>query len=264
MNDFSSLTLLAIQTALGSGTILKKGFETHFEIREKEGVHNLVTEMDLKSEEWILSSLKKAFPSHGYCSEEKGGVCPTQKEIVWIIDPLDGTVNFAHEIPIFSVSIAACKNAQPFLGVVYQPMTNELFVAEKNKGAFLNGKKLFVSKTKTLSKAFLATGFPYKLKENPDQCIDRFLPVLKEGLPFRRLGSAALDLCYVAAGRFDGFWETNLQAWDIAAGLLLVEEAGGKVSDWRGNFWKMKENNAILASNGKIHEDLLSLITIEN
>jgi myo-inositol-1(or 4)-monophosphatase len=263
MNDFSSLTLSALQTSLAAGNLLKRGFQTHFKIQKKEGMHNLVTEWDLQSEKEILASLKKAFPTHGFYSEEKDNAFPADKEIVWVIDPLDGTVNFAHGIPIFCVSIAATKNKKPFLGVIYQPMTEELFVAEKGKGAFLNGKKLQVSQNANISDAFLATGLPYLLKENPDLCIERLVSVLKQGLPVRRLGSAAIDLSYVAAGRFDSFWENNLKPWDIAAGILLIEEAGGKVSDWSGKFWEMKENNAILASNGKIHEDLLSLITVK-
>jgi len=259
MNDFSCMTLQAIQTALLAGHLLKKGFDTSFSIQEKEGMYNLVTEYDLKSEEVILSSLRKAFPSHGFLSEEKGKE-HIEKEVVWVIDPLDGTVNFAHGIPHFSISIAATMDKKPFVGVVYQPMTQELFVAEKNKGAFLNGKKLCVSSNSNLMKAFLATGFPYNLRDNPDRCMERLFNVLKEGLPLRRLGSAAIDLAYVATGRFDGFWETNLGAWDCAAGVLLVEEASGKISDFEGREWQMKEKNALLASNGKIHEALLSLM----
>jgi myo-inositol-1(or 4)-monophosphatase len=262
MNDLSCFTLVAIQAALLAGNLLKSGFRTSFQIQEKEGTHNLVTEYDFKSEESILSSLKQAFPSHGFLSEEKGEMKNKTSSIVWIIDPLDGTVNFAHEIPHFCVSIAATKQGHPLLGIVFQPMTNELFVAEKGKGAFLNGKPLSVSKTDDLANSFLATGFPYNLQENPHQCKDRFCKVMQAGIPLRRLGSAALDLAYVAAGRFDGFWEVHLAPWDVAAGVLLVEESKGRITSLEGDALRLEKPEALLASNGKIHESLLSLLHV--
>ena len=179
----------------------------------------------------------------------------------WIIDPLDGTVNFAHRIPFFAVNIALEISSEIVSAVTFSPLIDELFIAEKGKGAYLNGKKINVSKVESLDNAFLATGFPYNLNSNPEKCIERFVDIIKTGIPIRRLGSAALDLAYLAAGRFDGYWETNLGAWDCAAGILLIEEAQGKISDWKGNkFILSPSNNSIVGSNVKIHEPLINIL----
>ena len=153
-----------------------------------------------------------------------------KSDVTWIIDPLDGTVNFARNIPVFSVSIAAAIDQKIVCGVVYQPITQELFIAEKDKGAYLNGKQLFVSKVAQFDEALMSTGFPYNVDKNPLHCVEKFAQMQVKGVPIRRLGSAAIDLAYVAAGRYDVFWEVGLHPWDMAAGKLLVEEAGGTVS----------------------------------
>lgn len=258
-SDISPLSLLAIEAALQAGGELKKGFNTSYSISSKPGRHNLVTEYDTLAEEIILSKIKKEFPDHSLLAEESGEKISSSK-ITWIVDPLDGTVNFAHGIPIFSVSIAAAYENEILCGVVYNPITQELFTAQKNKGSFLNGKPLKVSATQSLQEAFLATGFPYNLEENPLGCIHQLMHALKQGLPVRRLGSAALDLSYTAAGRFDGYWEASLQPWDLAAGKLIVEEAGGKITDYAGKPCNSKEAGSVVASNGVLHVSMLQLL----
>lgn len=257
--EIASLTATAIQAALGAGEILLRGFGGSFRTTYKEGRHNLVTEYDTASEKYILDLIKKRFPSHSTLSEEAG---KEQKKspIVWIIDPLDGTVNFAHGIPIFSVSIAVAVNGKIVSGVVYQPLLKELFIAEKGQGAYLNGTRLAVSNVSKMDKAFLVTGFPYDVDKNPLGCIDQMATVLKQGIPLRRLGSAALDLSYVAAGRFDGYWEVSLHPWDLAAGKLLVEEAGGIVSHYDGLPHKIFCHDTILATNNKLHKSMVKFL----
>jgi myo-inositol-1(or 4)-monophosphatase len=257
MINTEELTISAINAALSAGEILRKGFNTHFTINKKEGRHNLVTEYDLLSEKHIIEQIKGKYPSHNILSEEAGFIGNDSSEIQWIIDPIDGTVNFAHGIPAFAVSIAAKQEDTIILGVTYQPITNELFVAQKNKGAFLNGKQFFVSQVKDLNEAVIGTGFPYNLNENPGNCLERFLHMAKIGMPIRRMGSATIDLAYLACSRLDGFWEINLGPWDCAAGLLFIEEAKGCVTTWDGKPFEIKEKNQILASNGYLHEQLL-------
>lgn len=258
-SDFSEITRTAIEAALIASDILKGGFQTKYKIEKKEGKHNLVTEYDLLSEKTIISFINEKFPTHSILCEEKGS-CDKKSEYTWIIDPLDGTVNFAHSIPMFAVSIAVQKNDEIISAVTLNPMVNELFVAEKSKGAFLNGEKLEVTNTKILDDAFLATGFPYNLYENPNKCQDRFLNILKLGLPIRRIGVASLDLAYVAAGRFDIFWETGLGPWDCAAGILLIEEAHGKTTHYDGSKVMLQKKNTIVASNIFLHDEFLNLM----
>jgi len=253
------LTLAAIDAALEAGDLLRSGFRTPFKISSKEGRHNLVTDYDRKAEETILSFLRKNVPDSHFLAEESGKT-GEEKELFWIIDPLDGTVNFAHKIPIFSVSIALERKGEIFCGVVYQPIQNELFAAEKGKGAFLNSEPIRVSPVAKLDQAILATGFPYNLSENPFHCIDHFIDIVKLGVPIRRLGSAAIDLAYTAAGYFEGFFEAGLRAWDCAAGMLLIEEAGGKVTHWNGKPFSIHSNLPIAATNGKIHEALTAIL----
>lgn len=250
-----SFLSLALQAALKSGEMLRKKFGTEIEVSSKEGRHNLVTECDKAAEQMIIETIHKSFPHHAILAEESGASVH-KNEITWIIDPLDGTVNFAHSIPVFSVSIAVAIEEKVVSGVVYQPMTHEIFFAEKGKGSFLNGSKLAVSKTSSLEKSILSTGFPYNVDENPLNCIETFAKLSRLGLPIRRLGSAAIDLSYVAAGRFDAFWEVTLHPWDVAAGQLIVEEAGGKVTDYAGNLRPLFSTGPLLASNGKLHQQM--------
>lgn len=249
----------AIDAALLGGKILKEGFGTSFKITSKEGKNNLVTEYDNKSERAIIDLIKSRFPNHNFWAEESGKSGEQSAEITWVIDPLDGTVNFAHNVPIFSVSIAAIKGKDILCGVVYHPMLDELFVAVKGQGATLNGKKITPSTTDNLSTSFLVTGFPYNVHENPGHCIDHFVYIVQSGIPIRRLGSAALDLCYVACGRFDGFWEINLHPWDVAAGVLIVREAGGHVTQYDGAEYFITNDN-MLSSNGIIHDELIQTL----
>ncbi len=251
--------MYAIDAAIQAGEILTKGFGTQFKISNKAGVHNLVTEYDHKAEKCIIDLLKKAVPKSRFLAEESGET-GEKHDLVWIIDPLDGTVNFAHRIPVFSVSIALESKGEIISGVVYYPLLSQVFVAEKGKGAFLNGEKIHVSSVKTIEGSVLSTGFPYNLASNPDHCIEHFIDVAKFGIPIRRLGSAAIDLAFVAAGFIDGFFEVTLSPWDCAAGVLLIEEAGGKVSHWDGAPYSLHAKKSVLATNGKIHDPLAKIL----
>lgn len=266
-NDFdlpnllrSRLTLVAILAAQRAGEVLKKGFGTPMEFETKEGRHNLVTEWDKKSEEVIIESIKAHFPDHAFLAEESGVSGDEKGGIQWIIDPIDGTVNFAHKIPMFSISIAACCQNDVLSGVVYNPMLNELFIAEKGNGAYLNGEKLKVTETAVLDSAIGATGFPYNVHENPLCCLDHFNSFARMGIPLRRIGSAAIDLAYVAAGRYDTFWEVSLKPWDYAAGKLLIEEAGGLVTNFKGSPYASLSEGPIVASNGMLHDQVVKRI----
>ncbi len=253
----SSFKQIAVSAAKEAGLILKKKLPRKRKIAYK-GVVNLVTEMDLYAEKMITSFIKKHFPEHNILAEEKfnwQGDSPYR----WIIDPLDGTTNYAHGFPIFCVSIALEKNKEVILGVIYDPMREELFIAEKGKGAKLNGQKIHVSAISKLSSSLLATGFPYDLRESSKNNFDHFRNFALRVHAVRRTGSAALDLCYVAAGRFDGFWEMKLGPWDFAAGSLIVKEAGGKVTDFTGQPLQLNSSH-VLASNGKIHQEMISII----
>lgn len=247
---------VAIEAALKAGEIIARGFGTVFAISSKEGKHNLVTEYDKAAEKCIMGVILGRFPNHQILAEESG-FSKGKEEVTWIVDPLDGTVNFAHNIPVFSVSIAAAVEGKVVCGVVFQPLLHELFVAEAGKGAYLNGSKISVTSTNSLEKAFLATGFPYNVHENPMNCIESFAQLTRLGIPIRRLGSAALDLSYVAAGRFDGYWEVSLEPWDFAAGKLLIEEAGGKVTGYDGSKKEILAAGPILSSNGVLHPKLI-------
>ncbi|MEJ7610122.1 MAG: inositol monophosphatase family protein [Ferruginibacter sp.] len=233
-------------------------FNGNFKISNKEGRNNLVTEADLASEKAIIEVIRKAFPDHFILSEENGSAA-TDSEYKWIIDPIDGTVNFANGIPICCVSIGLEKAGTMILGAVFNPLMNEMFCAEKGKGATLNGGKITVShKTKVIN-SNLVTGFPYTYLDSPNGPLQVFEKLIRQGIPVRRLGSAAIDLCWVACGRFDGFYEHSLNAWDSAAGFLIVEEAGGKVTDFAGNPYSVYQPH-ILATNGLIHEEMLELV----
>lgn len=236
-----------------AGILIKENFNGPFVVSHKEGINNLVTEVDQACERLISQIIKDKFPDHGIVGEEYGEH-DMQARYKWIVDPIDGTVNFAHGVPLCCVSVGLMDGDTLILGAVYNPLMNELFFAEKGKGAFLNDKPIRVSQKRDLEKAFLVTGFPYHFPtgKNPFSIFER---LVTSGIPVRRLGSAALDLCWVACGRFDGFWEYNLNAWDVAAGYLIVEEAGGTVTDFynkTNSIW----DKETLATNGYIHEDL--------
>lgn len=261
MKHQSPLTQAAVHAALEAGKLLLSGFGTRYSISSKEGNQNLVTEYDFQSQELIISYLKKQFPDHQFVGEEdKESQELDPSKITWIIDPLDGTVNFARSIPVFSTSIAAALGTDILTGVVYYPSMDELFVAEKNQGAYLNGKQIFVSDRDRLDRAFMATGFPYDVDKDPLNCIETFTKIAKKGIPIRRLGSAAIDLSYVAAGRFDAFWEVGLHPWDLAAGKLLVEEAGGKVSHYDGSAHRLYGYFPALATNGHLHQKMVDIL----
>jgi myo-inositol-1(or 4)-monophosphatase len=237
---------------------LKKYFDGTFEIRSKSSLNDLVTEVDQKSETAIIEVIQEAFPDHFILSEEVGEISTTSN-VKWIIDPIDGTVNFANGIPICCVSIGVEMDGKMLMGAVFNPFMNELFFAEKTKGAFLNNKPIRISDNVNVDSACLVTGFPYRWVEVGTDPIAVFERFIRKGLPVRRLGSAAIDLCWVAAGRFDGFWEYNLNPWDIAAGYLIIEEAGGKVTNFNGDPYSVYDKQT-LATNGKIHEEMLKVI----
>jgi myo-inositol-1(or 4)-monophosphatase len=250
---------IAIETALEAGKYLKENVGKILHIEHKGGHEtNLVTEIDKKVEEMIIGKIKKHFPNHDFLGEESGSA-EIKSECRWIIDPLDGTVNYTHGLPIYSVSIGLEHEGKIVLGVVYDPSLDELFTAEKGKGAWLNKKRIQVTKTQKLIESLVVTGFSYAINKNPEPDLTHFRNFVIESQAVRRLGSAALDLSYVACGRFDGFWEGTLNPWDIAAGVLLVMEAGGKWTDYRGvpsNVY----NKQVLATNGLIHEQMMAVL----
>lgn len=237
---------------------LQHFFNGEFKISNKEGINNLVTEADHAAEKAIIDVIQKEYPDHFILSEETGEI-KTSSEYKWIIDPIDGTVNFANGIPLCCVSIGLEKDGKMLMGAVYNPLMNEFYFAQKGFGASLNNKKISVSTKTEVIKSCLVTGFPYTYLDAANGPIQVFEKLIRKGVPVRRLGSAAIDLCWVAAGRFDGFYEHKLQAWDSAAGFLLVEEAGGKVTDFDGNYFSPYQPH-ILATNGLIHEELLAIV----
>lgn len=233
-------------------------FNQTFTISYKEGRNNLVTQADHASEKAIIATIQKNYPDHFILTEESGEL-PQHSPYKWIVDPIDGTINFAHGIPLNCISIGIEFEGEMILGMVYNPHLNELFFAEKGKGATLNGKPIQVSKETSAMKSCLVTGFPYAYIHEENGPLQVLAHFVTEGVPVRRLGAAAIDLCWVAAGRFDGFYEHSLQAWDSAAGFLMVTEAGGTVTDFGGNAFSVYQPR-ILATNGLIHEEMLRII----
>ena len=243
---------VAIEAALDSGLFIKRSVGKISSVSYK-GRDNIVTNVDKTSEKMITKKILSRFPDHSILGEE-GKPLESGSSYRWVIDPLDGTTNFAHAFPFFCVSIALEKNGESILGVVYDPMRRELFVAERGKGATLNGKRIAVSKVNRLGGAFLATGFSYGITRK-DRNIAHFKKLLVKTLAIRRAGSAALDLCYVACGRFDGYWEMSLHPWDIAAGTLIVKEAKGIVTKFDGKPCT-NYDRSILATNSLIHKEM--------
>ena len=250
---------VAIEAAREAGQFLRYSVGRVRSGETKEGEErNLVSEIDRGSEERIISIIRRHYPTHGILAEESGA-SPTDAEYKWIIDPLDGTTNFLHGLPIFCVTIGIEYRGEIIAGVVYDPNQDVLYTAEKGKGAYMNGRRMKVSTTGRLIDSVLMTGFPYDIAKNPDHAVEHFVDFLMEARGIRRFGSAALDLCYVAAGRLDGFWEVNLHPWDMAAGILLVTEAGGTVSDFSGAPLSIY-GRKIVASNGVIHGAMVRVL----
>ena len=257
----------AVEAALSAGRLQRRHFRSPFEIRKK-GVIDLVTEIDIAVEREFRATIAARFPDHEVLGEEGGASAAGKTEGAaaaqpgryrWIIDPIDGTTNFVHGLALFCVSIALEIDGTLMVGVVYDPMADELFTAERGEGARLNGQRIHVTDTAVLEDALLCTGFPYSVREKPGHLIYGFAEFMRQSRAVRRLGSAALDLCYTAAGRFDAFYEESLQSWDIAAGALLVEEAGGRVTGTRGEPFTAHAGH-VVASNGHLHGVVLSTL----
>jgi len=249
-------TLSYIETlARKAGMILRDGYSKEHQVNYK-GVIDLVTEVDHQSEAFLLGEVRRDFPTHHIFSEESG-IIEGNEEHIWYIDPLDGTVNYAHHIPIFAVSIAYASKGVLMLGAVYEPMRDELFLAERGKGATLNGKPIHVSTATELQKSLLVTGFPYDAWNTEQDNFANFIRFGKLSQGVRRLGSAALDLCYVAAGRFDGFWELALKPWDVAAGGLICEEANARVTNVKGEADYISPPQSVVATTPGIHARML-------
>jgi myo-inositol-1(or 4)-monophosphatase len=251
--------LSALRRALAEGgRIVRRYAASGFDIGFK-GVANVVTTADRESERAILRILKGAFPDHGFLMEESGARA-SASPYRWVVDPLDGTVNFAHGVPVSCVSIAVDRAGEALAGGVLNPFSDELFLAVRGRGATLNGKKIRVSKTAEMIDALMATGFPYDRKLGAALYVRHVQKFIGASQGVRRLGAAALDMAYVACGRFDGYWETNLKPWDSAAGRLLVAEAGGKVTDFSGRPYTLDNTRETLASNGLLHPAMVRLL----
>lgn len=241
-----------------AGEILFSGFGKQHQI-DRKGVIDLVTEIDHQSEQFLIHEINRRFPTHQIVAEESG-THHGENCCLWYIDPLDGTVNYAHGLPIFSVSLAFQIDGEINLAVVYDPLRDEMFSAVRGQGAYLNDKPLAVSQTSELNRSLLVTGFPYDIRENPSNNLDLFAKFSMVSQGVRRLGSAALDLCYTAAGRFDGYWEIRLSPWDVAAGGLIAREAGGVVTDLNGNSDFLTQSQSILAANPVLYQQMLVIL----
>jgi myo-inositol-1(or 4)-monophosphatase len=254
---FDDFQALAIRAVRESGRIQKEWLRKDKRI-EFKGAINLVTEVDRRCEQRIIEIIREDFPEHNILTEETPmpeGSSPYR----WIIDPLDGTTNYAHGYPCFCTSIALELEGKVVLGAVYDPLLDELFTAQQGKGAYLNNERISVSTTDQLTNALICTGFPYDVRESRENNLDHFNRFIMQARAIRRDGSAALDLCYLAAGRFDGFWELKLNLWDVAAGKLLIEEAGGRVTDFRGDPLDIYGKET-LATNRRIHDEMIRVL----
>lgn len=238
--------------------LIIKSFKNISKISYKKGYFNLVTNVDHEVEALIIKEINLKFPDHSIIAEESGLQNKNPKH-QWFIDPIDGTTNFAHRYPCFCISLAYAKNNKLIFGLVKNPLTGEIYSAKKNKGARLNGKQITVSRIKKLKNSLLATGFPYEKKSSRYSNFNNFCRLTMSSHGVRRDGSAALDLCYVASGKIDGFWEFKLSPWDVAAGILIVKEAGGKITDIKGNKYNFN-SQGIVASNDYIHKEFIRLL----
>jgi myo-inositol-1(or 4)-monophosphatase len=251
-----------IQMARDAGRILAEKYGKTLQVTFKGDI-NIVTEADLAAERLIIERINTHYPRHSILAEEAGtvdSIVGTDNEWKWIIDPLDGTTNYSHGYPCFCTSIALEKSGEIVIGVVYDPLRDELFAAERGEGATLNDRRIQVSQIDDLNRGMICTGFPYNVREKPDFS-RHFTNFIMHSQAVRRDGSAAIDLAYVACGRFDGFWEDGLKPWDAAAGLLLIEEAGGRVSNFKGSKFNIYID-PMVASNGLLHEQMLNVLTL--
>jgi myo-inositol-1(or 4)-monophosphatase len=248
---------VAVRACRAAGRIQRAAFGGVQRVEHK-GEIDLVTAIDRASEKAILAVIGRAFPGHGVLAEESDRRTG-DGEHLWVVDPLDGTTNYSRGFPYFCVSVALARAGQVIVAAVYQPLLQELFTAVRGRGAFLNGRQLRVSGQARLDQAFLATGFPYDIRSGRRTNIDHFTNFATRCLAIRRAGAAALDLAYVAAGRFDGFWELKLRPWDIAAASLLIEEAGGRITGLTGRPWRLPVRD-IVASNGPVHREMLAVL----
>jgi myo-inositol-1(or 4)-monophosphatase len=257
LSDLDRYETVASAAARDAGKLLMDRFRGRLNVSHK-GITNIVTDADLEAEKLIVSRLLEDFPTHHILAEEnhfekKGG------SHIWIIDPLDGTTNYAHGLPFFSVSIGLEIEGEIVFGAIYGPVMDELFIARRGQGAYCNGSPIHVSENASLNDSLLATGFPYDIRSGRNTNLEYFGEFVMRAQAIRRVGSAALDLAYLASGHFDGFWELMLQPWDCAAGTLLIREAGGLVTNFRGEPVSIYERE-FLASNGLIHNDMLMIL----
>ncbi len=256
--DLDRIKRVALAAAGKGGAVLTRRFGKLSRISTKGGIADLVTDADLAAEAVILETIRAAFPDHAVLAEESG-VSGKETAHRWIVDPLDGTTNYAHGLKLYCVSIAFAAADKVLVGVILSPATEELFAAVKGEGATLNGRPIRVTQTPTVSESLLVTGFPHKAGEGLAPMIQRFDRCLRASRGVRRLGSAALDICYVACGRFDAFWEQGLKPWDTAAGIRIAREAGAAVTDFSNRPFTV-EKDTLLVTNGRIHGQMLSLL----
>ena len=253
-----TLVSVAADAARQAGSVLVECTRTGFRIEHKQ-IINLVTDADHQAEQRIIDVIHNAFPTHRVLAEERGLTEQSPSRYNWVIDPLDGTTNFAHGFPSYCVSIGVECDGHGIIGVVYDPTRNELFTAQIGLGACLNGLPISVSTTDHLDHALLVTGFAYDIRETHNNNLNHFVRFALKAQGIRRTGTAALDLCYVAAGRFDGFWEVALNPWDMAGGVVILREAGGEVTDFRGATHSIY-GRELVASNGHVHQAILDLL----
>ena len=258
-DNLSDLLSFAVNLAKSAGRIHMSYFGKLSLIKSKSSKIDLVSKADIESNTYIINKILSSYPDHSILSEEKKEHIGSS-DYRWVVDPLDGTTNFVHRLPIFSSSIGLQKNNQTILGVVYNPAADKCFVAERNKGAFLNNSPIHVTSSNTLSDCLLATGFPYVHDEKYDLLFDLFKDFYDRTRGLRRLGAASLDLCFVAMGRFDGFYEYGLKPWDVCAGELILKEAGGMVTDWNGKSSPPNNGSRILATNKLIHKQMAKIL----
>jgi len=258
--DLEHAKRVGIAAAYAGAQVLRDRFGNISQINKK-GDFDLVTEADTGSEKKIIATIRQAFPDHAILAEESGASEGTG-EYRWLIDPLDGTTNYAHQLPFFSIAIALALRDEIMLGLVLNPMDGELYSAISGKGAELNGKSIKVSSTASVYDSLLVTGFPYDFSEIVEPAMKRFSVCQQASQGVRRLGSAALDICYVACGRFDGFWEKNLKPWDKAAGAIIAAEAGAVITNFSNQPFSINQNE-ILVTNGRIHQEMLSLLKLK-